>query len=72
MKSAVRLFHFGVLKDGILISLISLIAFSGVPENGISAISVVFGSCVAVWAAWVEVEVSGPTGGILSQMFECV
>ena len=57
------------------IALIPLISFYRDPENAISAIhgiSVVFGSCVTVWAAWVGVEGSIPAGGILSQMCECV
>ena len=40
--------------------------------NEINGVIVVFGSCVTVWATGVEVEGSAPTGGILSQMCECV
>ena len=35
------------------------------------ALSADFVSCVMVWAAYVEVAGSSPTGGILSQMCEC-
>ena len=69
------LFHFYF----IFISFISFISFSGDPEKWNlpdrpprRARCVVFGSCVTVWAAGVEVAGSSPTCGILSQMCECV
>ena len=56
----------------IRISFISFSSFYGARENGISEVIVVVGSCVNSRDAWVEVEGSGPTCGILSQMCECV
>ena len=40
--------------------------------NFILASSAHFVSCVMVWAAYVEVAGSSPSGGILAQMCECV